>query len=47
MSDVIQLEMDHILVTSDAGVRLMPNAGMTDRGGRNDRSGAPPGGVID
>jgi hypothetical protein len=38
MPDVIQLEIDHILVTSDAGGRLMSNAGMTDRGGRNDRS---------
>ncbi|WP_371784991.1 hypothetical protein [Streptosporangium subroseum] len=47
MSDVIQLELDHILVTSDAGGRLMPNAGMTGPGGRNDRPGAPRGGMID
>ncbi|WP_179281968.1 hypothetical protein [Streptosporangium subroseum] len=47
MSDAIQLELDHILVTSDAGGRLIPNAGMTGPGGRNDRSSAPQGGMID
>ena len=44
MSDVIQLELDHILVTSDAGLgRLLPNAGMVGRGGRKGRPGCPTG----